>query len=317
MQSILIRSFGGPEVLELETVPTPTPNDGEVLIRVTRAGVNFADLSRRDGSYGTQVLPQIMGVEVVGHRADSNERVVALLPRGGGYAEYAVSSENLTFPIPDGVSDDQAVALFEQGLTAYHALFSVGRVQPGESVVVHAAAGGVGSLAVQLARLHNAGRVIAVASSQEKRKLALELGAHKAIDSQSEGLTERIREANGGRGVNVILEMVGGTVFDASFAALAPFGRLVVYGQASDEANAVSTDDLMEGSKAVLGYWLWHTLEQRELVISSLEQLFGLVRAGQLRVVVGATYPLKQARQAHIDLASRRTTGKLLLDPTG
>src|SRR3954470_8708713 len=192
MRAIQISEYGGPEELELVELPVPEPRDGEVLVRVRRAGLNFADTHRRTNTYlAKDELPFVPGSEVAGVREDTGERVVALLG-AGGYAEYAVAPGALTFPIPDGVSDETALALVLQGLTAWHLYRTSGRVTPGESVVVHAAAGGVGSLAVQLGRPMGAGRVIASASSESKRALALELGADVAVDRAAEGLTERL-----------------------------------------------------------------------------------------------------------------------------
>jgi NADPH2:quinone reductase len=188
-------------------------------------------------------------------------------------------------------------------------------VSEGESVVVHAAAGGVGSLAVQLGEAFGAGRVIATASSEDKRALALELGAHAAIDPAPEGLTERLLEANGGHPVDVVFEMAGGEVFDASYRALAPFGRIVAYGIATNEPNAPSTGSLLRHSRAVVGFYLFHCLQRPGFFEEALQDLFARAADGRLHVVVGQTYPLEQAAAAHIDLRARRTTGKLLLDP--
>lgn len=315
MRAIQMQEFGGPEVLELVELPTPAPADGEVLIEVSRAGLNFADTHQRTNSYlAKATVPLVPGVEVAGVRADTGERVVALCGNGG-YAEYATAPAALTFPIPDGVDDGTALALLLQGLTAWHLYKTSARVQPGESVVVHAAAGGVGSLAVQLGRPLGAGRVIATASTEEKRALALELGADAAIDTEAEGLTERILAANDGRPVDAVFEMAGGAVFDASLAALAPFGRLVAYGIASGDQNEVRTGALMRTSRAVIGFWFTHCLGRPEMVDAALADLFARAARGELRVVVGATYPLAQAARAQVDLAERRTTGKVLLDP--
>jgi NADPH2:quinone reductase len=180
---------------------------------------------------------------------------------------------------------------------------------------VHAAAGGVGSLAVQLGHLLGAGRVIATASSEEKRELALRLGADAAIDPAPEDLTERLLETNGGRPVDVVFEMAGGEVFDASYRALAPFGRLVVCGIASQQPNQVRSGSLLRHSRAVVGFYIFHCLERPGMFEQALNDLFARFARGQLEVVVGHTYPLGQASQAHIDLRERRTTGKLLLDP--
>jgi NADPH2:quinone reductase len=315
MRAIQLKEFGGPEVLELVDLPVPEPTDGEVLIEVSRAGLNFADTHQRTNSYlAAAELPLVPGAEVAGTRQDTGERVVALVGNGG-YAEFATAPEALTFPIPEGVDDGTALALLLQGLTAYHLFVTSAKLQRGESVVIHAAAGGVGSLAVQLAKPLGAGQVIATASSEEKRALALELGADAAIDADPEGMKERLLEANGGERVDVVLEMSGGKVFEASLAALAPFGRLVAYGIASQEANDVNTGALMRRSAAVVGFWLMHCLGKPAMVDEALTDLFGRVARGELRAVVGETYPLIDAARAHKDLQGRRTQGKLLLDP--
>jgi len=311
-----MREFGGPEVLQLTELSRPEPNEGEVLIRVTRAGLNYADTHQRTNTYlAPAALPQVPGAEVAGVREDTGERVVALCGTGG-YAEYAKAPAALTFPIPDGVDDASALAVLLQGLTAWHLYRTAGRVQPGETVVVHAAAGGVGSLAVQLGKAMGAGRVIATASTEAKRALALELGADAAVDPDPEGLRDRLVEANLGERVDVVFEMAGGRVFDESLRALAPFGRVVAYGSASQEPNEVPTGALMRSSRAVVGFWLMHCLGRPAMVDEGLADLFARLRAGELRAVVGAVYPLAEAGRAQAELTARRTTGKLLLDPT-
>jgi NADPH2:quinone reductase len=315
MRAIQQREFGGPEVLELVELPTPEPGEGELLIEVTRAGMNFADTHQRTNSYlARATLPLIPGTEVAGVRADTGERVIALCGTGG-YAEYVAAPADRVFPIPDGVDDGTALALLVQGLTAWHLYRTCARIAPGESVVVHGAAGGVGSLAVQLGEPLGAGRVIAGASTEEKRALARSLGADAAIGADPEGMTEAILAANDGRPVDAVFEMAGGAVFDASLEALAPFGRMVTYGIASREQNELRTGRLMRKSWAVVGFWIMHCLGRRELVEEPLADLFGRAARGELRAVVGATYPLSEAARAQVELAERRTTGKLLLDP--
>jgi NADPH:quinone reductase len=316
MRAIQMTEFGGPEVLQLAELPVPEPGPGEMLIRVTRAGVNFGDTHTRTNSYVQKAtLPLVPGGEVAGVREDTGERVVALVG-SGGYAEYAIAPSDRVFPIPDGVDDGTALALVIQGTTAWHLYRTAGRVQDGESVVVHAAAGGVGSLAVQLGSGLGAGRVIATASSESKRALALELGAHAAVDGAAEGLTERLLEANDGRGVDVVFDMSGGAVFDASYQALAAFGRIVVCGIATSEPNEVRTGSLLRHSRAAVGFYLFHCFERPGMFAQALDDLFARVAAGELRALVAHTYPLAQAAQAHVDLRARRTTGKLLLDPS-
>jgi NADPH2:quinone reductase len=316
MRAIQQREFGGPEVLELVDIPVPEPADGEVLIRVARAGVNFADTHQRRNEYlAEQQLPLVPGGEVAGVREDTGQRVVALCGTGG-YAEYATAPESSTFAIADGVDDGTAIAMLIQGLTAWHLYRTSAKLEPGESVVVHAAAGGVGTLAVQLGHPLGAGRVIATASTEEKRSLALELGADVAVDGDGEGLRERLVEANLGREVDVVLEAIGGEVFEQSLAALAPFGRLVTYGISSRKGNDVHTRKLMRASRAVVGFWLFSCLGRPTMVDEALADLFERVTRGELRAVLGGVYPLAQAAQAQIDLAERRTTGKVLLDAT-
>jgi NADPH2:quinone reductase len=316
MRAIRISVWGGPEVLELvEDAPVPEPGDGQLLVHVNRAGINYADTHQTENSYLARYeLPLMPGAEVAGTTEDGR-RVVALTGFGG-YAEWAVVPEATTFPIPDGVSDGQALALLVQGLTAWHLYRTSARMSKGESVVVIAAAGGVGSLAVQLGKAFGAGRVIGTASSESKRELALELGADVAVDVTREDLAEALIAANDGHRVDIVLEMTGGRVFDASLKALAPFGRLVTYGIASREPNTVASGALMGRSQSVVGFWLMHCLRRpREMVAEPLQDLFARTASGELRVVEAEVYPLSEARRAHEDLRARRTTGKLVLDP--
>ena len=322
MRAIQIEEFGGPDVLQVVDVPDPEPGAEEVLIDVSRAGINFADTHTRENSYLAKYeLPLIPGGEAAGVVAregagfSEGDRVVALIG-SGGYAQRVASPAATTFPIPEGLDEGTALALVLQGLTAWHLYRTSAQIRPGETVVVHAAAGGVGSLAVQLGKPLGAGRVIATASSEQKRELALELGADEAVDSGADGLADRLREANGGRRVDVVFEMSGGAVFDQSLEALAPFGRLVTYGIASREPNEVQTGALMRKSRAVVGFWLMHCIGRREMTEEPLLDLFERAARGELRAVIGETYSLSEVARAHEDLAARRTQGKLLLDPS-
>src|SRR3954454_15969380 len=214
MRAVQIEEFGGPEVLQVADLAKPEPGDGEVMIEVSCAGINFADTHQRENSYLARYeVPLVLGGEVAGTTPDGN-RVVALVG-SGGYAEYAVANEAAVFPIPDGVDDGVALALIIQGLTAWHLFKTSVKLADGESVVVISGAGGVGNLALQLAKPFGAGRVIATASTEEKRALCLELGADAAVDPAEEDLTGAIREANEGERVDVVLEMAGGRTFDA------------------------------------------------------------------------------------------------------
>src|SRR5690349_12754391 len=284
MRAVQITRFGGPEVLDVVDLPDPVPGDGEQLYEVSAAGINFADTHQTENSYLAQrQLPLIPGAEFVGTPAGGGPRVVGLAP-AGGYAEKVVAPARFTWEVPDGVTDEQALSLVIQGATAWHMLRTSSHLQPGESVVVIAGAGGVGSLAVQLAKHWGAGRVIATASSAEKRALAEELGADATVDpaladDDPKQFTAALREANGGRRVDVVLEMTGGHVFDGSMSALRPLGRLAMFGMASRVApTPVEIGKLMATSRAVIGFWLMHALRLPGGLGAPLEELSSMVR---------------------------------------
>lgn len=316
MRAIQITRFGGPDVLTPAEVPDPEPGEGRLLIETDHAGINYADTHQAENSYLSATrLPLVPGSEVVGRTPDGR-RVVALVG-SGGYAERALADPNLTYDVPDDVDDTTALGLVVQGMTAWVLLRRTAHLSAGETVVVHAAGGGVGTVAVQLAKVWGAGRVIATASSAEKRQLALELGADVAVDSRADDMTATLRDANDGRGVDVVLDMTGGPVTDGSVRALAPFGRLAFYGMASRvPPKAVELANLMAHSATVAGMWLPHAfLLPGDVPRTAMTDLFALVREKALRVVPGGEYPLSEARSAHEALRSRGTQGKLVLDP--
>ncbi len=314
MRAIQITEFGGPEVLKVVDVPDPVAPDGFTLLDVSTAGINYADTHQVEDSYLSKTtLPLIPGSEVVGTTAEGKR--LAAFAMDGGYCEKASVHPAMSFDVPEGVEDGQALALMVQGLTAWHLLRTSTHMAAGESVVVHAAAGGVGTLAVQLAKAWGAGRVIAVASSDDKRALATELGADVTVDAGAPDLKSALEEANRGRKVDVVLEMVGGPTFDASLAALAPFGRLATFGMASrTPPGALDAGALMSRSRAVIGFWLAHCFTKPEMLKGPMDELLSMVASGALRPIVGGSYPLDQVRSAHEDLRSRRSTGKLVLD---
>jgi NADPH2:quinone reductase len=322
MRAVQITRFGGPEVLDVVDIPEPEAGPGQKLYDVSTAGVYFADTHQTEDSYlAPQQLPQIPGAEFVGTPVDGGPRVVGLLA-SGGYAERVAAHPRMTWPVPDGVTDEQALAVVLQGATAWHLLRTSAHLAEGESVVVIAGAGGVGSLAVQLAKRWGAGRVIATASSAEKRGLAEELGADATVDpaladDDPKTFTAALREANGGSPVDVVLEMTGGNVFSGSLSALAPFGRLVTYGMAArQETKPVPPGALLQRSRAVVGFWLAHCFTRPQMLDDAVGELLPLVAEGLLKPVAGGRYPLSAVREAHQDLLARRTTGKLVLDPT-
>ena len=315
MRAIQIDDFGGPELLVPTDLPDPTAQDGQQVFDVVAAGINYADTHQIEDSYlATQRLPLIPGGEVV-VRGSGGQRLLGLVGSGGYAQRVAVDPARLV-PIPDAVSDGQALASLVQGVTAWHLLRTSAHLQAGETVVVHAGAGGVGTLAIQLAKRWGAGRVIATASSEDKRALTLELGADVALDSRTPDLKSALRDANGGRGVDIVLEMTGGPVFDQSLAALAPLGRLAVFGMAGRvPAQPVDPARLMARSTAVIGFWLVHVAAHPELMSAALTDLFTLIGTGELRPIVAGSYSLDTVADAHRRLLDRSSIGKLVLDP--
>jgi NADPH2:quinone reductase len=312
MRAIVMSSHGGPEVLEAREVPEPEPKPGHQRIEVTRAGVNYADLHVRDNSYLAETpLPYIPGNEVVGH---IDGRRVAALTRGGGYAQVVQAHRRAVLALPDDIDDDTAVALTLQGNSAWHLLHTVLRIRPAETVIVPAAAGGLGSLAVQLAKRAGA-RVVAMASTAARRQLAVRLGADEVVDSTSPNLATDLKNATGG-GAQAALEMTGGDTLHATLEALAPLGRMAVYGSVTGIETQVNTRTLMAGGKSVHGFWLPLLHGHPTALSDSANDLFSAVRSGEITVPEPTTYPLGAAAQAHRDLAARRITGKLALDPS-
>ena len=313
MKAIQLTEFSGADAMQYVDVPDPEAADGVVVVEVARCGVNFADTHVTRNDYlAKQELPLIPGGEVSGRTTDGR-RVAAIL-MNGGYAQKVAVPEAMLVPVPDEVTDDQAAAILLQGLTAHALIHKCAHLEPGETVVIEAAAGGTGSLAVQLAKRHGA-RVIGLASSPEKRELVERLGADATADSRADDIELAILEANGGKKVDAVFEMSGGEAFEASMRTLAPFGRMVTFGIASGDQNEVATGSLMRKSRAVIGFWLVHLFADPAAVGKGISDLLRAVGAGELEVVIGGVRPLSEARQVHEDLAGRRTQGKILLDP--
>ena len=313
MKAIQITQFGGPEVMQIVDLDDPTPSADEILLDVTAIGINYADTHQTENSYlSPQSLPLVPGIEVVG--THNGERFLASVS-SGGYAEKAIAHKAATFAIPDGVTDEQALCMLVQGTTAWHLLTTMSHLKKGESVAIHAAAGGVGTIAIQLAKLWGA-HVIAVTSSDKKAALATSLGADAVVDAKSDDLAKAMRAANGGKRIDIILEMVGGTTFDQSLLALADFGRLITFGMASRTApTPIHPGSLMAGSKTVAGFWLANCFANPAMMGDVINELFSLVASGKLTPVIGSTYPLAQAGDAHREMLARESVGKVVLKP--
>lgn len=315
-----MHGFGGPEVLGVDEVDVPEPSPGEVLVKVAAAGVAYGDIMKRQGGFGSDLpLPAGIGLQVAGTLAalGSGVRSPALGTRvmafvDHGYAEYAIAPAAAAFTLPDSVQYSSAAALPVQGLTAYQTLRDTGRLQPGESVLVHAAAGGVGSLAVQLARLLGAETVIGTASRPAKLDHIRGLGT-TAVDYTETDWPQQVLEATGGRGVNIVLDSVGGRVGSQSLECLAPFGRIVVFGAASGLPAEVPSMALMHNNQSITGYSLGAWLGRGDRVSTAMNALVGHVAAGRLTVPVLQEFPLEKAEEAHRVIALRDTIGATAL----
>ncbi len=323
MRAVVATEVGEPDVLRVEERDPPDPGASEVRIEVDAAGVNFMDVECRRGTYPDGPTPPFVpGLEVagtvtaVGADADRAEgdRVVALTDFGG-YATAATARSDLVLPIPEGLSPREAVGFPVQGLTAHNALHEWGGLEAGERVLVHAGAGGVGSMAVQLAD-HAGAEVFATASTADKLDLARELGADHAIDYETADVADEIAESTDGEGVDLVLDGVGGRAFSASVEALAPMGRIVSYGMASGSTPTVATPRLLFENQSVLGYHLRHALTHApDRVRAAIPRLTDLLESGDVEVVLGETFPLSAAADAHSHVEERRSTGKVVLEP--
>ena len=314
MKAVRVKGFGDVDQLELIELPDPEPKPGEVRIRVEACGLNYADVMQREGLYpGGPKPPFIPGLEAAGvvEAGDSlpaGSRVVAI-GASGCHADRVCVYAAACMSVPDSMSFVEAAAFPVQYLTAYHALTTVGRAEPGETVLVHAAAGGVGTAAIQIGKLLGL-RMIGTASSEEKRKRVLELGADEALSYE-----EFDRKLNGKNAPAVILEAVGGDVFRRSLTILPSLGRLVVFGAASKDVQPIDTLRLLFRSQAVLGLHLSAIFEQQALLSRSLAVLFEWISQGKLKMQVGHVLPLAQIAEAHQLLSSRKSYGKIVLLP--
>jgi NADPH2:quinone reductase len=325
MKAVRFHKTGGPEVLIYEDVPDPIPAAGQVLIRVEAAGMNFADVMRRRGDDYPEPSPApfILGAEAAGTIAALGEGVTGIevgtpvlaTPGAGGYAQFICVPAATVFPLPSGFGAVQAAALVGHGLTAAIALRNAARLAQGETVLIEAAAGGVGSFAVQLAKLFGAGKVIAAASTPEKRAIAERLGADASVDYTAPNWSEQVRALTDGRGVDVVLETAGGETVAQALDAMAPFGRMVFLGQSSGKTALVDPWQLTVPNRTVTGFYIGAYLALPELIESTLGEIIGFLMAGKLSLQVGTVLPLSQAAQAHRLMEERKTTGKVVLQP--
>ena len=320
MRAIVVSRNGGPEVLEATEREDPVPGPGEVLIELAASGVNYIDVYFRTGAY-PQPMPYVPGVEGAGTVAALGEGVtgfsvgdrVAWVNVPGSYAQYAAVSADVVVPVPDELDLEVAAASLLQGITAEYLTRSTYEVKPGDTVLVHAAAGGMGLLLVQLCKLFGA-RVIGTVSTPEKEKTARDAGADEIVGY--DGFAEEVRRLTGGEGVAVVYDGVGAPTFDGSLASLRRRGMMVLYGAAGGRVEPVDPQRLnTAGSLFLTRPTLYHYTHTREELLERATAVYGWVASGDLRVHIGHRYDVADARVAHEDLEARRTTGKLLLIP--
>jgi NADPH2:quinone reductase len=321
VRAVLVPSSGAADVLQVTDVDRPVPGPGQVLVSVAVAGVNYMDVYQRSGAVSLPT-PFVAGVEGVGTVVEVGDGVDDFAPgqrvgwlRGGqgSYAEYVLVDAAMAVPVPEDVADDVAAAVLMQGVTAQYLATDTYRVRPGDTVLVHAAAGGVGQLLTQVVKLRG-GRVIGTVSTEQKAAVARAAGADEVL--RYEQVPDRVKQLTGGDGVAVVYDGVGGATFDASLASLRPRGLLVVYGTSSGPTPPLEIPRLNSGgSLYVTRPTVVHYTATREELRARTDELFGWVASGQLRVSIGGRFPLADAARAHRDLESRRTTGKLLLFP--
>jgi NADPH:quinone reductase len=321
VRAVLVSSTGAADVLQVTEVDRPSPGDGQVLVRVAVAGVNYMDVYQRSGTVPLPT-PFVAGVEGVGTVVEVGNGVDGL-PIGrrvgwlrggqGSYAEYVLVDAAMAVPVPDAVPDEVAAAVLMQGVTAQYLATDTYRVQPGDTVLVHAAAGGVGQLLTQVVTLRG-GRVIGTVSTEQKAEVARAAGAEEVL--RYEEVPGRVKQLTGGNGVAAVYDGVGGATFDASLASLRARGVLVVYGTSSGPTPPLEIPRLNSGgSLYVTRPTVVHYTATRDELRARTDEVFGWVASGQLRVSIGGRFPLADAARAHQDLESRRTTGKLLLFP--
>lgn len=330
MKAIFFEKFGTRDVLQLGDRPEPIPQKDELLIDVERSSVNYVDIRERQGTYnrpethvGGTKLPHISGLQAVGkviaagseeNRAWIGKKVVAYAPNGGSYAQRVATEVSYCVAIPESADADLFAALPNQGLTAYLLLTASTQVKPGESVLVQGASGGVGSLAIQIAKILGAGIVLGTASTNEKLGFIRSLGADVAIDYTRQDWTKRVLESTKGVGVDVLLESIGGEIFEQNFECLAPFGRYIIFGSTRGPGQPFAPRRLMQKSQSMTGLYLPVFLAKPELIRAGMEFLVQATLGGKLLPSIARVLPLSQTAEAHRLLEDREVQGTILLD---
>jgi NADPH:quinone reductase len=325
-KQVLLSAYGAPEVLTLVEADVPQPKPGEVIIQTEAIGVNFSDTLRRRNQYFMPTpLPYVLGSEAVGEIIAVGEgvaapyslgaRVLAILPFGGGYAECVAAQAQYCVPIPPHLDAKAATAIFVQGSTAQLMISQLAQDLKGKSVLVNAAAGGVGSLLVQLAKMGGA-KVLAGSSSDEKLEAAKANGADVLINYSKPNWGVELKNQNGGNGVDIAFEMVGGEVYNETVKSLAPGGQLIIYGCASGIQGTIHPEYFVDENLSQIGFNLAHFITHQTAVWQeALGAVIGMVAQGQLNISTPHTFLLRDAAEAHLQIEARKTTGKVVLVP--
>ena len=328
MRAIVVQETGPPEVLKLREVNKPKPAADQVLIQVEAISVNFADIKARQGQYHGVAAESAFtpGLDCAGIVTEVGEQVkrfkpgqrVMAFPAGGSYAEFVVASEKLTYPVPDGISSETATASLTVGITAYNVIQKIARIKKGETILIHAAAGGIGSTAIQLAKLFGASKIIGTVGSDEKIDHAKSFGADEVINYRSTDFVEQVNELTEGKGADVILDTVAGENFEKSLKCLAPFGRIVSFGHANEgsQPGIAKTSELHSSCRSVLGYSTGTYRKNRpEFLKEGAEKITEFLLQKQVRIIISKSFALADAAEAHAHIESRESVGKVLLIP--
>ncbi|MFC7393809.1 quinone oxidoreductase family protein [Scopulibacillus cellulosilyticus] len=323
MKAIVVTQHGKPEVMKYMDIEIPKISPKQVLIRVEKTSVNYADVKTRYGNKGSGKVPYVPGIDAAGeiieigsevHNLKVGQRVIAF-PTKGSYSEYAVSNANLTFPIPDGVNFDDAAACPIVSFLSYKLLADIARIEKGETVLIHSAAGGVGTTAIQLARILGAGQIIGTVGVENKVPVAEKAGADFVICYEQEDFAKKVNEMTDGKGADIVLDSIAGDITGKSLECLAKYGRLVQYGNSSGQDGIIKTSDLHASCRSILGYSLGTTRKNRpESLRQTAKQVLQYIENGQLKIEIGHRFPLADAVSAHSLIESRLSTGKILLD---
>jgi NADPH:quinone reductase len=323
MRAVVVNEFGKPEVMKLVDSEIPTISPTQVLIRVEKTSVNYADIKARYGNKGKGRFPFIPGLDAAGVIVDKGSEVqhlqigdrVIAFPANGSYAEYVAAESILTYGIPDQISFEGAAACPTVSFLSYKILAEIARIEKGETILIHSAAGGVGSTAIQIAKLLGAGKIIGTVGDERKALIAIQAGADHIICYDKEDFAEKVNDLTDGNGVNIVLDSIAGTITQKSFSCLAPYGRLVQFGNSSGKAGTISTSDLHSSCRSVLGFSLGTTRQIRpETLKDTAQQIIRFIVEGKLKFEIAHRFPLEEAISAHKLIESRASTGKILLD---